>query len=659
MNGVRQYTEEEMRMCPHLRKKTVVDSPFKEKITINSESEATPIKNRLMSDTDIPSECPYSKVRAQNPSPQNHPQTQVIPSEPKTADASDEEDEQPTGGCPMMNTSTKKRNPGYFLPETVTSRVYVSPFASVLESPNVFAPQKKGSEATRRWDNYPIFLKHTLLYMGDNYDKYRALEVGYKFFVTDELREKGNLCFRKANFVEALSHFEKAASIMRWLDFMPDEFVMQMKRLPKLSVDPASFSDCLTVEEIAQLKKRSLETLQQEKGVNGADKPVVKDQKYYDDRMTDLLLTSFSDANVRLEDGPEVKEKADRDIHDNILFQLYSNMSMCYLQMKCLTEARQAVAEMGKIKSDSSLYLIRKAQVILADKLATFDQLKVAQDSMRTAIELKKSEKIYEHNPNFLKIFSLENHETIFGEMLCLADKRLAEKREVVTESVRKILKRAKQIETAEANIIARGLVPEEGKERSLLLFSQDDQFEQKLLEKMTEKYRQAIFFFASSEKAEDAGQVDIAQKCLSKLNELKEEVEMLWQFDFGTTERSVAAVIGQVNLEFGVTLTGEKHVNRLKRIQREQARDLIEKYPFDLRLFEHVVQDIFKADKKKEKEVKKRQDLEESVERNVEESMAVSKGTGVGFVVQIVGMAIFLLILAYFGKNMFFKRVI
>jgi tetratricopeptide (TPR) repeat protein len=653
MDANRQYTEEEMRLCPHLRKRVVVDSPFKEKITINSESEATPAKQRLDSEEDLPAECSYSKVRAQKASSHPPAPTSVSPAEAVTKDTSDDEDDQPSGGCPMMGTNIKKRNPGYSLPEVIESLVYVSPFASILESPNVFAPQKKGSAATKRWDTYPMFLKHTLVYMGENYDKYRALEVGYKFFVTDELREKGNVCFRKGQFAEALSHYEKAASIMRWLEFTPDDFVLQMKKLPKLNLDPASFSEDMTVEDIAKLKQKSVEAGQGEQTGTGTKE--VKDQKYWDERMSDLMLTSFTDANVRLVEGVELKEKADRDIHDNILFQLYSNMAMCYLGMKCMAEARQAIAEMGRIKSDSSLFLIRQAQVSLADKMASLEDIQTAREGMRQAIELKKSERIYEHNSNFLRIFSLENHETIFGDMLGFADTRMAERKAQIKERIRRVLKRAKQVEEAEQNIISRGLVPEEGKERTLLLFSQDDNFEEKLMEKMTEKYRQAIFFFSASEKTEDAGQVDIAQRCLAKQNELREEVEMLWRFDFGTQDRTIQGLIAEVNAEVGVNLEGEKVQRRLQRIQREQARELIERYPFDLRLFEHVIQEIFKGEKKAEK-TKKRQEMEEATEGHEEEPTAVKKGLGFGFAAQVLGVALFLLLVAYFGKTFIFQ---
>ena len=79
----------------------------------------------------------------------------------------------------------------------------------------------------------PAFLKNSLFYFGENFDKYRQMEVGYKFFVVDELREKGNMDYIKGKFPEALSQYEKAASILRWLECIPDEFVQKLKDLPR------------------------------------------------------------------------------------------------------------------------------------------------------------------------------------------------------------------------------------------------------------------------------------------------------------------------------------------------------------------------------------------------------------------------------------------
>ena len=42
------------------------------------------------------------------------------------------------------------------------------------------------------WEGYPIYLKETLFYYNENFQKLRNVEVGYKFFSSEELREKAN-----------------------------------------------------------------------------------------------------------------------------------------------------------------------------------------------------------------------------------------------------------------------------------------------------------------------------------------------------------------------------------------------------------------------------------------------------------------------------------
>lgn len=86
MNRV--FTEEEMKACPHLRAKAapVPESPFKEKITIQSETENSAYKSTAEEQESF---CP---VRAPKRAGEAKP----------TDDDSDSDDE-PKGGCPMMS----------------------------------------------------------------------------------------------------------------------------------------------------------------------------------------------------------------------------------------------------------------------------------------------------------------------------------------------------------------------------------------------------------------------------------------------------------------------------------------------------------------------------------------------------------------------------
>ena len=40
-----------------------------------------------------------------------------------------------------------------------------------------------------QWNVYPIYLKESIFYFGEKFEKYRNMEIGYKFFVSDDLKE--------------------------------------------------------------------------------------------------------------------------------------------------------------------------------------------------------------------------------------------------------------------------------------------------------------------------------------------------------------------------------------------------------------------------------------------------------------------------------------
>lgn len=60
------------------------------------------------------------------------------------------------------------------------------------------------------------------------------------------------------------------------------------------------------------------------------------------------------------------------------------------------------------------MFFFRQAQIIYSNRKSTVEEIDNAIESLKKAMELKKNEKIYEHNKNFLKSFNLDNHDTIF-----------------------------------------------------------------------------------------------------------------------------------------------------------------------------------------------------------------------------------------------------
>ena len=133
--------------------------------------------------------------------------------------SSDEEEEEPKGGCPVMSNKRNK-NPGFDIPECGHNIPYVSPVAHLLNNGGVF--DIKQEMTFDQWDNYPIYLKHTIFHTGGDIERTRELEIGHRFFVQDGLRERGNKRFAKGHYTMALKHYNLALSTMRWLDCKVD-----------------------------------------------------------------------------------------------------------------------------------------------------------------------------------------------------------------------------------------------------------------------------------------------------------------------------------------------------------------------------------------------------------------------------------------------------
>ncbi len=73
---------------------------------------------------------------------------------------------------------------------------------------------------------------------------------------------------------------------------------------------------------------------------------------------------------------------------------------------------------MEKIDVKNSVLNFRKAQIICADSESTIEELRLAESLLEEALELKKKEEIFTHNDNFLKMFNLQNHSTVFHDLL-------------------------------------------------------------------------------------------------------------------------------------------------------------------------------------------------------------------------------------------------
>ena len=491
------YTEEELKKCPFHQKK-IQDSPFKEKITMQSYSDLPDNQSTM---------------------------EQSCPVKGKEHEELNEED-QPQGGCPMMQVSATKRNPALYVPEPIHPEPYVSPFHEFL-GPSLMFNFGRQNVKTEKWDQYPIFLKNTIFYHTENFIKYRGLEIGYKFFVTDEMREKANEEYNKGNYDAGINILEKALACMRWLECEPDE-------LPSFNMpNQEQFSDM--INEKREDDQEFDELLKEERNLNFSKKTSKKQENqkiddFFNDKMNKLMFTTFHDDNVKLHDREGLQSSGDHDMYDNIMFSLYNNMIAYYLKAKYIKEAKQAYAELEKINSTNSMVLFRKAQLALADAGSSIEELSDGLAAIRTAIENKKSEKLFQQNPAFLKTFNLSNHEDVYNQLEKRLEEAITIRKSERKEQLRKILRRAKEIQLAEEDIIKRGLVPQESPESNYLMFYKAENVELTILDNMLEKYKRVVEFYSSSEEKQ---QVTAGKKGYQYVTQLRTQFLQLWNLDF------------------------------------------------------------------------------------------------------------------------------
>ena len=123
-----------------------------------------------------------------------------------------------------MASSGAKKNPNLGITQEGFDEPFVSKFKYYLSANKLnFDAMRKGrsesSPGRQIFNTYPIYVKHTLFYNGEDYQKVRSFECCSRFLAYEELREKGNKFFNKGKFAKALDFYERAMSLFRWLEF--------------------------------------------------------------------------------------------------------------------------------------------------------------------------------------------------------------------------------------------------------------------------------------------------------------------------------------------------------------------------------------------------------------------------------------------------------
>ena len=63
---------------------------------------------------------------------------------------------------------------------------------------------------------------------------------------------------------------------------------------------------------------------------------------------------TYSDKNTKLFDGQELTEKSDIEMRQSLLFNLYLNMSVCYMKMNNFSNALQCINDAIVINEKNS-----------------------------------------------------------------------------------------------------------------------------------------------------------------------------------------------------------------------------------------------------------------------------------------------------------------
>jgi len=336
---------------------------------------------------------------------------------------------------------------------------------------------------------------------------------------------------------------EKALACLRWLECKPDEiprFKAPNLNDIKKSIKDKQLNNQETDDLLKEEKDNMFETL------NSSDTKNKDFDDFFDNTMNRLMFTTFNDENVTLHDKEGIKSTGDHDMYDNILFNLYNNMIAYYLKGNYLVEAKQTLLELEKINTSNSMTLFRKAQIALADSTSSIEQLQEAYENIKTASESKKNEKLFQQNQIFLKTFNLSNHEQVYLQLEQKIDQiiklRISERK----EQFRKILRRAKEIQEAEEDIIKRGLVPQESPESNYLMFYKTENIEMTILDNMLDKYRKVVEFYSSGEEKK---QVSAGKKGYQYILELRNNFLQLWNIEFSQLSEIDQSIVNDLVL--------------------------------------------------------------------------------------------------------------
>ena len=149
------------------------------------------------------SKCPYSETQAKQ--------------EKSDSKLDDDEEEQPSGGCPAMGQKRKDPENKHFEPFYEIPRFGQFDFLFLLSGG---LEHEEFIEKSKRLRKMPRHLRYTLFFQSqEKLQKVHEKEFPVVFFMYDDLKEKGNRLFQKQKYREAIEHYIYSYGLLKWIQF--------------------------------------------------------------------------------------------------------------------------------------------------------------------------------------------------------------------------------------------------------------------------------------------------------------------------------------------------------------------------------------------------------------------------------------------------------
>ena len=266
-------------------------------------------------------------------------------------------DDEPQGGCPVMNKGKKDPQNKHF------EEFYEIP----CFGPYDFIFFLRGNLDTEEWlkksekiRNYPRYMKYTLFYQAqEKLQKVHEAEFPRVFFIYDDIKQKANRFFRRKKFKECIEHLNYAYGLLKWIEFK------DKKRQKEFVVKP------------------SLDAV--------LDEDIIEKHVYLDD--VNVEEDSFKACVVYLLE---------------IMAYAHMELRQYHCAIECLDECA-AIAE----EKVPDVYF-RRSQARTYNRDSTDEDLQKAKEDIEYAIKLKDTEEIYkEHKIKLEKIIKERNDEKL------------------------------------------------------------------------------------------------------------------------------------------------------------------------------------------------------------------------------------------------------